>query len=346
MAEAAGYLDELDPETAHLILKIQLDDIRNLQVPSEARSKGKTRDDGDSDAQMALTLLEQDLTSSDIIISDRHLSQSIANAMYADAEAIAAVIHEEEVAHGDRTLAHRLDGGAIGTEARVRPELQLPPCDLNEGILARLAGSYMSEDIGQELFKAAKTSTGRQADEHAPAEASTNRRSVEPSPSLRCISCQESKVYFDVVEVQCGHGYCKPCIQELVDLATKAETLFPLRCCRQPLDMQDIDIFLTKELKERLEHARVEFDTHDKTYCCRPTCSAFIIPDTIEGDSAICAKCGTATCVTCKKAGHDGHCPEDPELQTTLALADENGWQQCNACKGLIELETGCNHIT
>ncbi|KIX98524.1 uncharacterized protein Z520_05825 [Fonsecaea multimorphosa CBS 102226] len=286
-------------------------------------SKDKNRDGALNDAQVALSLFEENLESIRSVFSDRQMTQSIADAVQADAEVIANTIREEEVACEDYALAHRLNG------SNVTSEVHLQSSDLNWKILARLAALYVSEDVGHELFKDTKISTEHNSDAGGQAESSSRVSAREQAPhgtdSLQCIACHEVKKYFDVIEVSCGHGYCKPCLQQLVDLATKDESLFPPRCCREPFEMSGVNIFLTKELRDQFELAKVEFGTRNRTYCCGETCSAFINPSNIEGDVATCGKCGTMTCNTCKKVAHDGHCPEDPELQATLSLATQSG---------------------
>ncbi|KAL1908739.1 hypothetical protein Sste5344_005564 [Sporothrix stenoceras] len=43
---------------------------------------------------------------------------------------------------------------------------------------------------------------------------------------------------------------------------------------------------------------------------------------------------------------HDDACKENPALAEVLRLAREKKWQQCYACKRIIELSAGCNHIS
>ncbi|EXJ75847.1 uncharacterized protein A1O5_00354 [Cladophialophora psammophila CBS 110553] len=340
MTEHIAAFDDLDAEMADLILKLQLEDIEDLR----ACSKDKNRDGLLNDAQMALSLLEENLEGIRSILSDRQMTQSMANAVQADAEAIANVVSEEETACEDHALAHRLNG------TNITPEVHLQPSDLSVKILAKLAGRYMSEDVGHGLFQDARARAECGPDQNRQAEdfvqGSARKQALNDTGELQCIACNDVKKFFDVIEVSCGHGYCKPCLQVLVDLATKDELLFPPRCCREPFQMSEVNIFLTKELRDQFEHAQVEFGTRDRAYCCLETCSTFIPPSEIDGDTATCVKCGTLTCNICKKPAHDGHCPEDPELQEMLRLANQSGWQRCYGCHCLIELDVGCNHIT
>lgn len=171
------------------------------------------------------------------------------------------------------------------------------------------------------------------------------RRGLAGSNELPCDACRETKKYFDVLEAPCGHGYCKSCLQQHFDQASTDESLFPPRCCRQPIDVNEAQIFLTKELRDKFERAKVEFSATNRTYCSRSTCSAFMPSNLVQGDTATCLECETETCVMCKARAHEGDCPEDSALHETLALANESGWQRCYSCRRLVELEVGCNHM-
>ena len=338
MAEETAPFDNIDSETANLILQLQLEDVQELRE----RSKDKQRDGDLTDAQLALSVLEQDLECVRSVISDRQMTQSIADAVRGDAEAIASVVREEEVACEDHTFAHRMNGSDVTSAVRLQSDA------LNEKILARLAGQYISEDIGHELFDGTRGGKAIDTDTTIRAESSAegaNRGSHPGARQLQCVACSENKEYLDVIEVACGHAYCKSCLQELVALATKDESLFPPRCCKEPFEMSEVGIFLTKELRDQFDHAKVEFGTRDRTYCSDTSCSAFIPQDRIQQDTATCPRCLNPTCVICKKGAHGGDCPEDPALQETLELALQSGWQRCYACQRLIELEVGCNHM-
>lgn len=340
MAEMSTPFDSMDLETANLILSLQLGDLEELC----ASSKDKNRDGELSDTQFALFLLEQNLKAAQSVVSDRRMTQSIANAVQADGELISNVVNEEELACGDHTLAHRLNGSNVISEVHLSPE------NLDEKILSKLAGLYMSENVGRQLYEGTSTKKGSDGGANSPAESSAEvsarRGHLGDTREIQCVACREDKRFFDVIEGHCGHGYCKPCLQELFYQACRDESLFPPRCCREPFELRDVQIFLTKELKDQFERAKGEFDTRDRTYCSRITCSAFIPAHSLEGDTATCSACGTETCTICKSLAHEGDCPDDSALRETLELAVEQGWQRCCACRRLIELDVGCNHMT
>lgn len=343
MAEATGTLpfgDDLDFETANIILQLQLEDVEHVR----GRAKGKKREDaGPDDSQVALAMMESELQLMRSLVADRHMAQSIATAVLTDGPVIAESIRQEETAQGDRTMAHRMNGSNLANTTQDGPK----SAEINEKILSKLAGLYMFEDDEAESVVASFSQKESDTEHHSCAESSAQASSRRMgSREVICEACRERKKHFEVMENTCGHAYCKECLQELFNLSTRDESLFPPRCCKQPIDLDDAQIFLTKELKDRFEKARIEFETPNRTYCSRGTCSAFIPPGSITGDTATCPGCLTETCTICKDGAHQGDCPDDTTLQEILAAATENGWQRCYSCRRLVELEVGCNHMT
>jgi len=81
------------------------------------------------------------------------------------------------------------------------------------------------------------------------------------------------------------------------------DSLFPPRCCRQPITTGSVRVFLTAELVMQCEQKKIELDTPDRTYCSN-LCSAFIRLEDITDEQASCPDCGTVTCTLCKATSH------------------------------------------
>ena len=318
MAEASSVFDDLDFETANLILKLQLEDVQELR----SRSKGKNREDQVDNAQVALDLQEQNLECLRSLISDRHMTQSITNAI-------------------------ETDGRTISEAVRATQSGNPQNCVLDDKVLSKLAGQYMSENIAQQLYN--NIAGKKDGSTQMTSETETRIDGAVTGPGsgrYRCVICLEVKKFFEVMEAPCGHPYCKPCLRELFVAATKDEQMYPPRCCKRPLDIKEVEIFLTKEIKDNFARSAIEFTTSDRTYCSSRSCLAFIAPNKTKGDTAVCLDCGTKTCITCKSRAHSGDCPEDTPLQEVLALAKKNGWKRCYSCRRLVELNYGCYHMT
>ncbi|KAK0642450.1 hypothetical protein DIS24_g9064 [Lasiodiplodia hormozganensis] len=169
---------------------------------------------------------------------------------------------------------------------------------------------------------------------------------------LHCVACLSDFPHFDVATLPgCRHHYCRNCLDELFRLSLTDETLFPPRCCRQPIPFDDVRDLLTGDTARDFERKRPELETTDRTYCHVPTCSTWIPPAEItDGDKVgTCPGCAARTCAACKGEAHDWgeqECLGDEATQTLLRAAGENGWQRCYNCRRFVELNTGCYHIT
>jgi hypothetical protein len=330
------FNEDLDEETLDVIAKLQLSDIQDLL---NAR-RGKQRETETTDLEFSADVYRQDLESVRSQLVDRRMAQSMASAVQVDDNLIFQVEHEEEVAHGDYVLAHQLSGN------KVTSATELSPKHLDRELLAKLAGMYMSESVGED-FHVAQDPCENDSDVVAESSkwAAKRQQSDSKRLDLHCVACRDLKKYFDVIAAPCGHNYCRDCLRDLFKSSLTDESLFPPRCCRLPVTVSSVDIFLTKELKQAFAKKEIEFSTPNRTYCSDTQCSAFISPPNIEGDIGICALCGTSTCIPCKSTAHGGDCPADNSLRVLLHLAEENGWQRCYSCRRMVELDHGCNHM-
>ena len=341
MAVGAPCLDELDrvdAATAKLILQLHNGDIEELLHAS----KGKSRDDEVSDADLAITTYQKELQERSTILADQCMARSLTQAIISDATLLRESLVEEHGATEDRALAHRLAGindPSAAAEQRT--------AGYNDGFLARLEVLYVSgRDDEREILE---DTTDANSPAEAEAESSAwaaSRQKTSAEVHRQCIACDSKQPLFDIFQAPCGHYYCQECLRTLFELSTTDETLFPPRCCRQKIPLQSVKLYLSPALLHIFELKSIEFRTSDRTYCCRPACSSFITSANFTGERATCTACGTQVCTICKNNAHDGDCPEDTATQQVLETAREQGWQRCYNCRRLIELDVGCNHMT
>ncbi|KAF2498710.1 hypothetical protein BU16DRAFT_438514, partial [Lophium mytilinum] len=166
-----------------------------------------------------------------------------------------------------------------------------------------------------------------------------------------CVACLETKPNFDMLHLNCQptpHAYCRDCILDLFESSLTDTSLFPPRCCRIPISLVDCEPFFTRDFVDRFIEKRIELNTSNPTYCSSVACGQFIRPEFYSGnrDIATCPKCQHETCRVCKTHGHQGLCPEDPTTQPFMDTAHRNMWMQCRSCKHMVELESGCYHMT
>ncbi|KAK5164724.1 hypothetical protein LTR04_001645 [Oleoguttula sp. CCFEE 6159] len=260
-----------------------------------------------SDADVALQLYKQELQDSIRHISGRSTARLI--------ERGPTAAHDEGDPRVDAVLAPELAEREIAEPRETREDQSLPGD-------ARTEASLSPNDP----------------------EANEQDTASEVSAPHRCVVCQEGKEAIHVAP--CQHEYCFECLEELFRTSMTDESLFPPRCCRQPIPLDTVATCLPAHLVATFETKKVEFETVNRTYCSSPTCSAFIPAQAIDGDVATCQGCSTRTCTICKGAAHSGDCPNDEALQQLLETATTAGWQRCQSCRRFIELNHGCNHIT
>jgi hypothetical protein len=168
------------------------------------------------------------------------------------------------------------------------------------------------------------------------------------SPDVECVSCSEQFPSDETFHAPCSHHYCIGCVEQLLRLCMKDESLYPPRCCRREMPWEGVSTKINTELVTEYAKKKEELDTlsDKRIYCSDTTCAKFIGAAHIAKDVATCPTCRGTTCTSCKTAQHGGDCPKDTAMQQTLRLAETEGWQRCNKCGRMIDLSFGCYHIT
>jgi hypothetical protein len=161
-----------------------------------------------------------------------------------------------------------------------------------------------------------------------------------------CAACEEQLPTRDLILASCGHCYCRSCVGIMFDAATKDESCYPPKCCKDaPIPVDHAKRLLDPELEARFQKKAVEFETVNRIYCSNPGCSVFMPPSEIDSDAVTCPSCSERTCVTCKAPAHRGECPADLELASLLKLAQEMRWQRCYNCLRIAQKDNGCQRM-
>ena len=328
---------EIDQSTADLIVRLQLEDA-GFYFES---SKGKSREP--TDEELAFQLQNEELKGVSQFLLDRRMAMSFAAAVQADGDLLDDSALQEENAAKDRDLARRWtdDGCAL---APVDHQANVESTDLDDETLDKLQILYMS---GLEGYKDPRdVRIAREETEQAESSTWAAQCGRQSIPLHRCVACRDEVEFVNIARVPCRHEYCRSCLEDLFNSSMTDESLFPPRCCRQPINVGIARIFLKYDLIQRYEKKKIEFETPNRTYCYTPECSTFINTSHIEDEVATCPNCSRTTCTSCKGRAHLGDCPSDSATQDLLALAQESGWQRCYSCWRLVELVHGCNHMT
>lgn len=312
--------NQIDQATLDLIIQLELQDTQTI-------IKGKHREGEQSDAEFAVELYRLELESLALFNYDHSMSHSIAHAVLADGELINEHVFEEEQAMHDREFAIH------GEYPEQISRTATPETVMNEEMIKKLTALYISnaEPLNGE------PSSSQVAPTVVPATASEQRQ---------CVSCMTDVPFFETVQCPCSHEYCLGCIADLFKAAMHDESLFPPRCCRQPIPLGLNQIFLPAKLVRQYQAKELEYATKDRTYCHLPNCSTFIPSVSIKGDIAICPSCQGETCSICKGPSHEDNCPQDIATLDLFRIATENDWQRCYSCRRIVDLITGCNHIS
>ncbi|KAI0429123.1 hypothetical protein F5Y09DRAFT_332035 [Xylaria sp. FL1042] len=333
----------VDDESLDLILSLQGEDASQVR----ATSKGKQVEGTLSDADLALQLYTMELDRATVFVSDRRMAKSVQGAVQTDTTVLLESDWQERVAQCDREIATAQSAG------RSQRQIQMPTIDkLSAAELQTwetLTSKYIvgiDETKSDDSCYNCTDTTSSETDWQPESSSWAASRAQKKSPRRPCIACADIKDVADLARAPCKHDYCAECLENLFRSAMLDESLFPPRCCRQDIPIEENRLFLSNNLVEQFAQKSIELATPNRTYCHQPTCSAFIPPLMIKDGAAQCPECKAQTCETCKGGTHEGDCPSDTGLQEVLEIARQEKWQRCPECFTMIELNTGCFHMT
>lgn len=252
--------------------------------------------------------------------------------------------------NADRELAQRLaveEPNPTPRQATVAQQAQ--PTMRNTTAQTQTWGQWFAS------FFSAPASGGRTPLPANPGQAPTTAaRPAPPRPRATghdCVICQDP-IFGAEVRAPCGHFYDIGCITDLFQSATRDESLYPPRCCRQNITLPQVRPHLTQEVLAEFTLKAQEFGTMKRVYCVAPTCSRFLGP-LYEGFLTKVFTCPSPTCtmMTCGKCrgryeGFTHRCTPDAETEQVLTLSRASGWARCPGCAQMIELNMGCFHMT
>ncbi|KAG1888519.1 hypothetical protein F4604DRAFT_956255 [Suillus subluteus] len=315
--------DNYEEDLARMIAQLDLSDVERLQTLYDNRMhRGETL----TDREVAFSLLMQNARELAEFSADRELAQRL------------AVEEPDPTPSRPATVAQQ----AVAPQPTVR----------NTTAPTQTWGQWFAS-----LFSAPE-SGGRTTPLQAnPGRVPTTvaRRAPPPPPPRAtghdCVICQDP-IFGAEVRAPCGHFYDIDCITNLFQSATRDESLYPPRCCRQNIPLPQVRSHLTQEVLAEFTLKAQEFGTMKRVYCVAPACSRFLGP-LHEGFFTKVFTCPSLTCTTttCGKCrgryeGYTHSCTTDAETEQVLTLSQASGWARCPGCAQMIELNMGCFHMT
>lgn len=323
-----------DDQDNDLISRLLLDDIEELQ----SRQKGKQAVGTQTDLEVALNHQREQILALQTSTRDRNFALSMVRAITTDQNLLAAIGDEERRAEQDRRYALSLSNGHSITQGApsslaIGRAVSVPN---NDG-----AASSVMGDLRNRFALDDKPDNGEGSSRYIP-----SSRSRMLSPKIECSSCFE-KCDAILFEGPCGHRFCRGCTRQMFLGAIKDEELYPPRCCGNHVPPETAWRVLDYRELQTFREKGIEYSSKDRIYCADPTCSKFIPPVFIINEHGTCPECQQRTHVPCLSLAHPGvDCPLDEELQTVLAVANQEKWKRCSNCRTMVELYHGCNHVT
>ncbi|MCJ1243310.1 hypothetical protein MMC30_000507 [Trapelia coarctata] len=178
------------------------------------------------------------------------------------------------------------------------------------------------------------------------------RATPPPPPAKECASCFEDVPHNRAVSLACQHSYCSECFGHLVQTAMQHENFWPPKCCLQEIPENKLEASLSalQLANYRLKAKEYATPAGERWYCAKPECGKWFSKSKTRAQDAtvLCSHCDFQMCLFCRAASHatGERCAQDRGLEATLAAAELEGWRQCYSCHTMVELQSGCRHIT
>ena len=170
--------------------------------------------------------------------------------------------------------------------------------------------------------------------------------------TYECTSCFDDVPQNKVVDMPCHHKYCSPCFSQLILTAITHEATFPPKCCLQEIPKKTMREHLPPKALAQFDEKALEYAVAigNRYYCVSSKCAKWIDTRIARRMNGVleCPHCAIRLCTTCRGPQHPSNedCPQDYGLGPTLDQAERAGWRRCYHCRALVELTSGCRHIT
>lgn len=330
--------EEVPPE---LLLSFMLEDV-NSTIKANSNPVSQFQ----RDSQYAQALFKNEVEQGLRLHHDRRIGTSMDEACTRDGLAIAASVAEERLARRDFETARTMAGGQQQPPTPLMQQQTRFPDEPTVRALAEQHQGIRTQDFAQVEPLTWTLQEIESAYARSTAAGNTKDGTTQLAKTVECVSCSEIRPVVWSLVSACGHAYCSSCVAKLFTNCIKDEQLFPPRCCRQPMDLEQGKAHLPRPAQLLFDQKTLEYTTPNRTYCCNAHCSTFVLPENYSGDWAVCSRCRTATCIICKNDAHPGDCPQDTATQQLREAAVAAGWRQCHNCNRVVSLSHGCNHMT
>ncbi|KAI1361237.1 hypothetical protein F5Y08DRAFT_315166 [Xylaria arbuscula] len=261
---------------------------------SAATRKGKQPEGTMTDNQVAFKSFMEELRAADTFLADRRMTRSIQSAIQLDGDALLQSQNEERIAEQDRNLSVSLSKGEREPPA---PQSTSLPLAQDEEILEKMACIYITgiddTESDDDIVVASQPESSAWA---------ASRQVGTARQKRSCEACGEQKHFATLSRAPCQHEYCRECLSQLFRNAIVDESLFPPRCCKQPIPLDKSQLFLDSNVVVQFRRKAVEFSTPNRIYCHNTRCAAFIPASNYSYTTATIensCRCGFQFCYVC-----------------------------------------------
>ena len=89
--------------------------------------------------------------------------------------------------------------------------------------------------------------TQRELEEVQPVAADTGEGTgIKDAPDA-CTGCLDERDQDDMLQAECGHWFCEPCIRRPAVMAIENEAAWPVQCCGKPFDLDMVSAVLHED---------------------------------------------------------------------------------------------------
>ncbi|KAI0157134.1 hypothetical protein GGR52DRAFT_586959 [Hypoxylon sp. FL1284] len=165
----------------------------------------------------------------------------------------------------------------------------------------------------------------------------------------------------DPFHLDCGHVYCRSCLDHMFNAAIHGDTAVAVRCmaedCNEPLQLPQLQALLSPAaFHELLAHSfAVYVQQHPGSlrHCPTPGCNTVYRPHSQPHDSRAerpgrqrCSGCLRDACAGCQgQHGAGVSCAAHAEAAVMAETRRRLGIQDCGRCGALLEKVGGCDHV-
>lgn len=160
----------------------------------------------------------------------------------------------------------------------------------------------------------------------------------------------------------CGHMFCRACLVDQCDSATKSHDGFPICClktgCKKPFLIVDLKHLVSNEKLEDLFRASLRAFVASRSgmyrFCPTPDCQSIYQVAALNAETKpfVCGACFVEICTKCHLEYHPfmsckdyKQYKEDPDATLLEWRKGKGNVKNCPSCGYTIEKADGCNHV-